>query len=71
MRRDVIAARPMASLATGLRGRLFAGRDGFIVRVFVEVQPYVGVTGLTDFAADVTIGRLRSWLSMQQQRQEQ
>jgi hypothetical protein len=52
---DVIAARAVASFACLLRAR---------VRVFIEIQRYVGVTGLAYLGANVPVRAL------QQQRQK-
>ena len=43
----------VTALTSGLFRRLSAGRDRFVVRIFVEAGPNIRVTGLTDCAAYV------------------
>jgi hypothetical protein len=52
---NVIAARAMAPFATGMGGRFFARRDGFVMRIFLEILPHIGMASLTGFAADVVV----------------
>lgn len=51
----VITPWTMAAFATRALGRFLAGSHRFIVSVFVEVQPHVGVAGFTDRAADILV----------------
>src|SRR5580693_8109572 len=68
---DMKTGGSVATFAAGLRGLFFARRDGFVVRILVEVQPHVGVTGFANLAAHVPGRGLRRRLPLQQQRQKQ
>ena len=47
---------PMATLATSALRRKVARRNALIVGIFVEIEPDIGVAGLTNFAADIGAG---------------
>ena len=49
----VLLARTMAAFAAGLLRRPVARRHGLIVRILIEIRPYVRVTGFTWITAHV------------------
>ena len=53
---DVRATWPVAAFAAYAFRRFFAGSQRFIMRILEEVEPHVGVTGLTDLTTDVARG---------------
>ena len=55
----VLLARTMAAFAVGLLRRPVARRHGLIVRILIEVRPYVRVTGFTCVTAHVRCGGWR------------
>ena len=54
MRGDVSGPWPMATLTSRIRGFFFAARDAFKMRIFVELEPDIRVTGSAGRAADVS-----------------
>ena len=55
-RLDVSLAGTVATLAARPFGRLVARGDALIVRILVEIQPYIGVAGSTDVTSDEVAG---------------
>ena len=55
----VLLARTMAAFTAGLLRRPVARRHGLIVRILIEIRPYVRVTGLTCVTAHVPCGGRR------------
>ncbi|HEY1948912.1 MAG TPA: hypothetical protein VGG97_18030 [Bryobacteraceae bacterium] len=55
MRLNVCLGRPMTTLTTGVGRFFFSDRNTLEMRIFVELEPYVGVAGFTGIAADVSI----------------
>ena len=70
VRRHMRAPGSVAAFAAGMLRRFLPRCDRFIVRILIEVQPYVDVAGFADIAANIPIRGLRRCLSLQQQRQK-
>jgi hypothetical protein len=55
VRLNVRLGRPMTAFAAGVGRLFFADRNTLEMRILVELEPYVCVTGFTGIAADVSI----------------
>jgi hypothetical protein len=45
----------MATLATGVLGSFFTGGNTGEMRILVELQPYIGMAGLTGSTSNVVV----------------
>src|SRR4051812_2992397 len=52
----------MTALTTGALRRFCSGSDALVMRVFIKIQPDIGVTGFADSTAHEARGGLRSLL---------
>jgi hypothetical protein len=51
----VCSSRPVAAFATSILGRLLTGGDTREMRIFVKLQPYVGMAGFAGSASYIVI----------------